>query len=325
MNDKRIVFTSKGKVQLEDYHIPEISDNQLKVKNTLSLMSTGTENIVLNQLFDKDSHWANWGIFPFYPGYSTIGVVEKTGKNVSGLKKGDKVIHRMGHASTHVVDEKDCYPVPETVKDEDAVWFGLAKIGAMGARKARHTLGDAVLIIGAGPIGQMSIRWAVAAGANPIIVVDTMPMRLEMAKKGGATHLISKPVGESKELIKSITGGKGTDVTIDTTGNFQVFADAIMTPRHDGRFVLLGDTGTPAKQHLVGGYISTGIEIVGAHDCQEPNPFPVYELFLRLVEQGRFKMDGLSTHFFKGNECVDAYRTVNEKRGETMGVYFDWK
>ena len=56
------------------------------VRINLSLMSTGTENIVFNRLFDPGTHWDEWVKYPFYPGYTAVGTVESTGADVTGLK-----------------------------------------------------------------------------------------------------------------------------------------------------------------------------------------------------------------------------------------------
>ncbi|MDD5169092.1 MAG: hypothetical protein PHN75_09760, partial [Syntrophales bacterium] len=91
------------------------------VMAALSLMSTGTENIVFNRNFDPGTHWDNWVKYPFYPGYTSCGIVEKAGSGVATVKDGDRVAIRNGHASAHVAVEAECIQVPEQVSAEDAL------------------------------------------------------------------------------------------------------------------------------------------------------------------------------------------------------------
>ena len=177
----RLVFTGKQEVSLKAFDPGTLNPKSVRIRTSLSLMSTGTENIVFNRLFDPGTHWDNWVKYPFYPGYASVGTVEEVGPEVATLKAGDRVGFRSGHWSHAVIDASECYLIPETLPFEQAVWFPLAKITFHGAQAAGYSLGDSVLIIGAGPIGQMSIRWARAAGAASIIVADAVPNRMAAA------------------------------------------------------------------------------------------------------------------------------------------------
>lgn len=296
------------------------------IKNELTLMSTGTENIVFNRLFDPGSHWDNWIKYPFFPGYCAVGtVVESQG---SELKPGDRVTSRSCHQSHWICQEARCSKIPEGVPSEHALWFALAKIAFHGALAAGYHLGDSVLIIGAGPIGQMSIRWAKAAGAATIIAVDSAGERLSMASAGGATATISASIADAKDAVLAANNGKLPRLVIDSTGNEKVFSAALGLVEKFGKVVILGDTGAPTKQQLTSDVIMRGITIVGAHDSHETAEWTnvtISNLFLSLAASGRFSLEGLNTHFFKPADCADAYETVNRERARTMGVIFDWR
>ncbi len=169
---QRIVFPEPTQVMLEKFEPTAPGPGQARIATTCTLMSTGTENIIFNRLFEANTGWDNWVSYPFKPGYAAVGIVTELGQDVDNLTVGQRVVCRRGHASEHVFEALRCYPVPDSISDEDASWFSLAKIGAMGARVADVRLGERVVVIGAGPIGQMALRWAVAAGAGQLIVVD---------------------------------------------------------------------------------------------------------------------------------------------------------
>jgi threonine dehydrogenase-like Zn-dependent dehydrogenase len=173
----------------------------------------------------------------------------------------------------------------------------------------------------------MASRWALTAGAEPVILIDTVSMRLEMARRGGAVNTVCATAGGAIEEIKKINSGNLPDVVIDSTGHAAVFSDALKIVRDHGRLVLLGDTGSPGLQHLSPDVIMRGLTVAGAHDIHENdnwNSKKIISMFFKFCQSGRFNVDGLITHRFTPDECVKAYATANEHRAETMGLLFDW-
>jgi 2-desacetyl-2-hydroxyethyl bacteriochlorophyllide A dehydrogenase len=324
---RRIVFTGKQHVQLEAFSLEEPGSGEVLVRVTLSLMSTGTENIAFNRLFEAGSHWDRWVKYPFYPGYSAVGVVEAVGPDVTTLKVGDRVATRCSHSSHAVRNANDCHLIPREISDAEAVWFALAKITFQGVRAAEYKIGDSVLIIGAGPIGQMSVRWARAAGVKNILVVDSIAGRLELAQLGGATAIISQSIADAREAVLAANGNELPRVVIDSTGVTAVFAAALGLAARFGTVVILGDTGTPTGQHLTSDVITRGLRIVGAHDShnnEQWNDGTIVPLFFELAKSGRFPLGKLTSHTFAPEACVDAYGIANRDRASTMGIIFDW-
>lgn len=323
----RLVFTGKQQVQCEEFSLDQPAAGQVLVRSICSLMSTGTENTVFNRNFAPGTHWDDWVKYPFYPGYSVVGEVIAVGAEVVGFAVGDRVAHRGGHASHHLCEAVKCLRLPMGIDPRQAAWHALAKIAFVGSRAAAYQMGDSVLVIGAGPIGQMSLRWAKAAGAGPIAVADPMARRLDLARSGGANLVYSAALDGLGEVLQRDLGGRLPRIVVDTTGHPAVFAQALTLVRDRGRVVLLGDAGVPDQQHLTKDLITRGLTIVGAHDCHDDdgwNNITVARLFADLMASGRFLMDGLNTHVFDPRRCVEAYAEVNARRGETMGVLFDW-
>jgi 2-desacetyl-2-hydroxyethyl bacteriochlorophyllide A dehydrogenase len=321
---RRIVFADREEVALETFEPEPVTEGTVRLRTQYTLISSGTEGIALRGLFDEDTHWASWIAYPFRPGYSAVGLIEEVGAGVTDFQVGDRVAARVGHASEHVVRAAWCTRVPDGVPGEQACWFGLAKIGLMGAQAARYELGDTVAVIGAGPIGQMSVRWAAAAGAMNVVAVDRVAGRLEVARKGGATATSTDIHDDGISA-----SGDGPRVVVDSTGNAAVFAEALRLVADHGRVVVLGDTGSPASQHLTPDVITRGVTIVGAHDKHSiarhgrEGDRRLHELFFQLVATGRFGLDGLTTHTFDPTDFQAAY-DVATGRGDGIGIAFDW-
>ncbi len=324
---RRLVMPEKGKVEIEEFELVRPLPGEVRVKTLYSLMSTGTELTVFNQRFVAGTHWVQYAQLPHRPGYTVIGEVELRGPEVDWPAVGQRVAIRRSHASHHIVPAQACSPVPDQLESKAAAWFALAKITFRGAQAAGYRLGDRVMIIGAGPIGQMSVRWAHAAGAWPIIVVDSVEERLHLARQGGATTVIAKPLAQVLEEGDFNDDALKPSIVLDTTGNAAVFASALRVAAPFGRVVLLGDTGMPDEQHLTSDVIRRGLIVTGAHDMVVRDGWKerqIDELFFQFAISGRYDLQGLTSHVFRPEDCEQAYELADSRRGQTMGILFDW-
>lgn len=321
MRGWQVVFPRPHEVSWEPFDIPTPSAGEVRVRALCSLISTGTEMTAFNQGFAEGTHWAHYVRYPHRPGYSLIGQVERIGAGVETLVEGQRVAVSATHATHHVVPAPACSAVPDELSNEEAAWFSLAQIGFRGAQAAEHHLGQRVALVGAGPVGQMALRWARAAGASPVTVIDTAPLRLEAARRGGATVTVQEPV-------EQVTLDPAPDVVIDCTGNAAVFSDALRLVNPYGRVVVLGDVGRPSDQHLTSDVMVKGLSIVGAHAShvrQGVERPAVHRLFFELAQQGRFPVDGLVTHRFEPSHAEEAYALAQQGRAETLGIVFIWE
>jgi 2-desacetyl-2-hydroxyethyl bacteriochlorophyllide A dehydrogenase len=324
----RLIFTGQRQVSFIPTDIPAVpGPGQVRIRAVCSLISTGTEGIVFNRLFDAGTHWDNWVKYPFTPGYSLIAEVEAVGAGVTTVPIGQRVAARLPHVSHAVINAGDCIPVPAGIDPHQAAWFALAKITFIGVRAAAPALGDDVLVVGAGPIGQMVTRWLHAFGVRNLVIADPMATRMDLARRGGASGVVAKPLADAGAEITEAFGGKRPRVVMDSTGNAHVFAAALGAVRDRGKVVIMGDTGSPASQKLTSDVITRGLTIVGAHDGHgdaEWNDQTISALFFRMLADGRINLDGMESHAFAPQDCAAAYDLITTRRSETMGVIFDW-
>ena len=222
----RIVFPAQGEIGLERAELPAVADGEVRVRALLSLVSTGTELLALDQTFSAaGTNQAEWMVFPFHPGYATIGTVDES--KVAELPVGTRVAIRHPHASHTVVPAADCYAVPDALDPADAVWFALAKIAYRGIQVGRLGTGDSLAVIGAGPVGQMVVRWATAVGARDVVVVDPIEPRLEIAADGGATAGIAARLDDAGDQLAAALESRRLKAILDSTGNPAVITSAL--------------------------------------------------------------------------------------------------
>ena len=107
---------------------------------------------------------------------------------------------------------------------------------------ARIKLGDSVVVLGAGPVGQSSTALAAASGAEQVITLGAPLDRLDFAKRMGATETIGLelPHAERAELVRRLTGGRGADVVIEASGAPEAVPQALDLVRDGGRVIVVG-------------------------------------------------------------------------------------
>jgi 2-desacetyl-2-hydroxyethyl bacteriochlorophyllide A dehydrogenase len=335
MKRKSIIFTGKDQVAvIEDEPLLPPGPGDIQVQTTRTLISTGTEGIVLGRKFSPGTHYDNWVKYPFRPGYSQVGRITAVGPDVTEFQVGDRVATRAPHTSQAQVKAIHAVKIPDEVSDDDATWTALGKITQIGVRAAEHRMGDSVAIIGLGLLGQLVVQYVRLMGASDIIAIDPAKVRLEMAKSHGATATLAMGAADAIAEVQRITNGKGPRVVYDITGHPAVFPAALAMCGDRGRVVLLGDTGTPEAQHLTPDIIRRGLTIVGAHDRHaSADPIPgidwnarqVFELFLKFLARGQMRVSDLVTNRFKPDDAASAYKLLETQREKIMGMIFDWE
>jgi len=329
----QVFFTAKEQAELREAPVAAPKEGEVFVRSTWTLISTGTETICYGRRFDPGTHWENWVKYPFATGYSQAGVVEAVGAGVTAYKPGDRVCSIHGHALHVCGPANTFYPIPEGISERDAAWFTLSYIVQNGIRRAHHELGEDVVVIGLGPLGQLAVQFVKQLGPRRLIALDPIQKRLDWAKKFGATHVLGMSVDEALPQAQALTGGRLADAVYDMTGNDKVFARALDYLRKLGKLVLIGDTGTPAGQHLTGALITKSLQVIASHATNTPpqdTPWAhwtrenMIQLFFEYLKSGRMNVGELNTHAFSPAQAQEAYQLVLHKRAETMGVHFDW-
>ncbi len=163
---------------------------------------------------------------------------------------GGAVHHHMGlsaFADHAVVDARSAVKIDADVPPEIAALFGCAVLTGVGAviNSAQVRAGESVAIWGLGGVGLAALLGALAAGAEPVIAIDPVEAKRALALNLGA-RLAVHPDG-AEAAIRSVTGGHGADVAIESVGRATVLAEAYRLTRRGGRTVTVG-LPNPAEQ-----------------------------------------------------------------------------
>jgi len=271
--------------------------------------------------------------------------VISVGKGVEEVKEGDRVANYGVHQQYYkaqlynlqkrydIPEGIGPYVVPDGISSEDGTWRSLACTCQNAVRRAQFEFGETVGVVGLGILGQLVTQYLAAAGARKIIAIDPMPSRLELARKGGATHTLRIDVKDAVEPIREITDDWMLDVVFDVTGHPATLAPSIQLLRKLGRLVLLGDTPIPTKQYLGPGVVFNSVAILGIHGYMVPErttPFTPWTVermsgvFFEYLGSRRMNVADLVTHRYSPVQAPEVYMGLLKDRSTDVGVILDW-
>lgn len=133
--------------------------------------------------------------------------------------------------------------LPSGLEPEVFIGGGCGLVTSLHAiDRAELRLGQSVVVLGAGPVGQSAIALAALSGAGEIVAIGAPADRLGHARSMGATSVIGLEVPEAAraELVRELTGGRGADVVIEAAGAPEAVRQALDLVRDGGRVVVVG-------------------------------------------------------------------------------------
>ncbi|XP_026325814.1 sorbitol dehydrogenase-like [Hyposmocoma kahamanoa] len=286
---------------------------------------------------------------PMIMGHEASGVVDKVGAKVKNLKAGDRVAIEPGvpcrycefcktgryhlcpdivfcatppvHGNLcryykHAADF--CYKLPDHVSMEEGALLEPLSVGIHACRRGGVAAGDTVLVLGAGPIGLVTMLAAKAMGAAKILITDILPSRLEFAKQIGADHtlLVTRESNEA-DLVKKVHEllGGHPDISIDASGAQATVRLALLATKSGGVAVLVG-MGSPELTVPLAGAVAREVDIRGIF--RYVNEYPIA---LSLVASGKIDVKPLVTHHYTLEETLEAYEVARQGLGIKVMIH----
>ena len=269
---KQILQSLKtGATEVAEVPVPSISRGQLLIQTSKTLVSAGTERMlvefgkagwidkarqqpdkvrmVLDKIKTDGLQPTIETVFnkldqPLPLGYCNVGRVARVGAGVFGFVEGERVISNGKHAGVVSAPINLCARVPDEVTDEEAAFTVLGAIALQGIRLAQPTLGETVVVTGLGLIGLMTVQLLRAHGCR-VLGLDFDADKLALARQFGAEVVDLKAGQDPVKTAEIYSRGRGVDavlVTASSKSNEPMHQAALMC-RKRGRIVLVGVTG----------------------------------------------------------------------------------
>ena len=233
--------------------------------------------------------------------------------------------------------------VPEGMSDEEVLFLtDILPTAWQGCEHAEIKDGDIVAIWGAGPVGLFAVQCAKIMGAGRIIVIDTVPERIALAKKFGATDVIDFEKEKVFDRIKEISHGEGADCVIDCVGmeasaghgiagvlsavqekitsseRPYVLNEAIRAVRPCGVVSVPGVYGSLVPVNM-GSVVQKGLTMRSG----QTHVKRYLEPLTKMIQEGKFDMTSMITH--RSTDLADGpdlYKTFRDKKDGCVKVVF---
>lgn len=365
---KQVLRRGFQEIIVDDVPVPPISQHQVLVQTAYSLISTGTETAsihqegVLREVARNPSHLKTvWDAvkehgplrtvrevqakFSEYTplGYCGAGIIVERHESVDDLQVGDRVSYGgegTGHAENVAVGRKLVARIPTDVSLQHGCFATLGSIAMNACRIAEIGIGDRVVVVGMGLVGQLVAQLARIQGGI-VTAVDTRADRTAMANRLGADHDVLAPT--AVDMVRECTNGRGADrVIIAAAAKSSAPCElALELCRDRGRIVVVG--AVDMKFHWERMYLKE-IQLFmsraygpGSYDVNYERynqDYPVsyvrwtenrnMEEFLRLVSIGRVDVRPLITHVFPLEQATHAYETVMDATSGSLAALFEY-
>jgi predicted dehydrogenase/threonine dehydrogenase-like Zn-dependent dehydrogenase len=269
------LLVRSGKVFLKEVPAPVVGPKNILVRVERSCVSVGTEmagikmsGLPLYRRALKQPHHVkrvvqlmrDQGVARIYKqvkgkldaglptGYSAAGTVVAVGSEVDGIAVGERVACAgagiANHAELIDVPVNLSVPIPEALSFDAAATVTLGAIAMQGVRRAQPALGETIVVVGLGILGQITAQLLGANGCR-VIGTDVDPSRIATALENGLDIGINPGDGDLVERVVKLTNGYGADAVVITaaSASSDILAEAFHACRKKARVVVVGDVG----------------------------------------------------------------------------------
>ncbi len=364
---KQVLQNNKtGRMTVTDVPTPLVQKGRVLVRAAASLISAGTERMAVDegkkslierarerpelvkQVIEKAKNEGFMKTFNAVRsklgsstalGYSAAGIVVGVGDDVTEFSIGERVACAgagyASHAEVLSVPKNLCVRLPDEVSFDAGAFGTLGAIALQGVRLADPTLGESIVVIGLGLLGQITIQLLKANGCR-VFGIDLDPAKVELALELGADGAAVSDENV-KRIVLDWSRGRGADAVVITAGtpSNQPIELAGEISRLKGRVVAVGMVGLDVPRNL---YFKRELSVMvsmsygpGRYDPEYEErghdyPFAYVrwtenrniEAFLDLVAENRVNVERLITHRFSIEEGERAYQLI---AGETKEPY----
>ncbi len=334
-----LIKEAPGKIAMTNMELGDPGPGQALIRTTLATICGSDIHIIDDMPLVPDGT-------PM--GHEAVGIVEAVGAGVERVKVGDRVAccclmscgncARCNDGDLQVCEtfgapfnlvfgaqgeafmvngvDTSTAPVPDGMDDKHALLVtDVLSTGFGGMERAGLKPGQSVAIFAQGPVGLSATIGAKHYGAEPIIVVESIPERVKLAKQFGATHVVS-PENAVDEIMK-ITAGKGVDVAVEALGKQVTFENCCRVTRLGGTVSSLG---------VYGGIDALSIPTDGSFIHRRivttfcPAGTERLNFLLGLIDKGRIDPTPMITHEVARAEIFAAYKMFRTRADGAVKV-----
>ena len=332
MQNRCLYLDKHHNLTIENKEIPKPGPGQVLVR------------IAANGICGSDVHFFQDGRLgnfvvttPYIPGHESSGTIVALGENATRYREGQRVVIEPGIPCGNCVDcklgrynlcpdvvflsappingtfcdylcisEHFVFPIPDSLSFEHAALVEPLAVAIHAINRTRLRPGETGVIVGAGPIGLLTLQAFKAAGGGRAICIDLLETRLEMAKKLGADEVIIP----GKTPVSDIG-----DIVFETAGSDAATAGLFQLAKRGGRVVQVGWPTSTKVELDVAALMEKELDYVGVNRYAN-----AFEAAVTWLSDGRINTDGIITQRYPFDQAPEAFKWALEHPHETIKV-----
>ena len=334
------VMTKPGKIKFQEISAREPLVGEVKIK------------ILRIGVCGSDIH-VNHGKHPYtsYPvtqGHEVSGTIETIGPDVAGFAVGDLVTiqpqvvcgkcYSCTHGGYHICDTlkvmgfqttgmaseyftcdaKRVLKLPENMTPDEGAMVEPVAVACHALSRSIDISGKNILVMGAGPIGNLVGQTAKGLGAKAVMITDLSDYRLALAEKVGIDYTVNPEKGDLGTAIQEAFGSDKADLILECVGVQPTMETAILNARKGTDIIVVGVFGDRPLVDL-GLVQDHELRLIGTAMYQTRD----YLQAIELIGNGAIKLKPLMTDHFAFLEYEEAYTYLDKKKDQAMKVFID--
>jgi len=334
------VMTAPGKIEFHDIPIPELKENDVLIK----MMRIGVCGSDIHVYHGKHPYTS----YPITQGHEVSGKIERVGSSVKNLESGDKVTilpqvvcnqcYPCTHGKYHICDElkvmgfqttgagseffavdsEKVIKLPDDMTFEQGAMIEPCAVAVHAVSRGGDVTGFNVLIMGAGPIGNLVGQATKVLGAKAVMITDLSDFRLGIAKEVGIDFTINPIRQKLSEEIVIAFGPDKADLIIECVGANETIDAAIENARKGSEIIIVGVFGEKPAVDL--GFVQDReLKLIGTLMYQGDD----YHKAIELVATRKIILEPLMTMHFSFEDYDKAYKYIDDKKDKVMKVFID--
>ena len=285
---------------------------------------------------------------PIVQGHEFSGLIAEVGERVEGLAPGDNVTvmpqlvcgqcYPCKHGNYHIcnelkvigcqaegaaqeyfaVDAKLVVKLPENMSYEEGAMVEPVAVGAHAVGRLGNVEGLNVLVLGAGPIGNLTAQVAKGMGAKSVMITDVSDCRLQVAKDCGIAYAVNTRSTDLPVALDKAFGPDRADAILECVGAQKTIDQAVLAARKGTDIVVVGVFAEKPVVDL-GLIQDRELRLIGTLMYKAGD----YETAVTLIRTGRVNLKPLMSKHFPFKEYPQAYKFIEQNRERTMKVFID--
>jgi L-iditol 2-dehydrogenase len=337
---KQARLVEPEKIILEDVEMPNFSPGQVLIK----VKRIGICGSDIHAFYDKHPYIS----CPIVQGHEFSGEIAEVGDEVEGLSEGDKVTvmpqlvcgecYPCSHGNYHIcndlkvigcqadgaareyipVDHQLIVKLPEGMSFDYGALVEPVAVGVHAVGRLGNVAGMNLLVLGAGPIGNLTAQSAKGLGAKAVMITDISDSRLEIAKNCGIDHALNVAFENLEARVAEYFGTDGADAILECVGVEDTITIAIQLARKGTDVVVVGVFADKPSVDI-GLIQDKELRMIGTLMYKAED----YRAAIDLIQSGKITLEPLITKHFSFEDYPKAFEYIAQNRDLTMKVLID--